>query len=420
MTVADNTGVGQNGPATGPLAAVLESTAARAELPLTLLGAGYHLRYINGIRTCFGSRAERVVLPMILWLGEQLADPCPEVALAAASVLESLALKTGARPSTYSLREIEIATGFPRETLRRTARQLENFGWIARGSDGAVGITPRFTQYLVTDLELERLPDFRWTAARIRELTDPTAAGISVTIVQALTAMRACRSDELPMSHHWAPLLPPVRPCAAAAGISVCGYNLRHLLGLGPFFDGDLLQVVLLGELGHRNIAALSPGTTTPEASLATALKLAQPEEDLLHDPRRAFNAYSLASCLNIPYETTRRKLAQLCDRDFVRRDAHGLYWVLPHVGDIFLSFNRERRADMLATAAAIEALLETPGRCSLNSSGLSACTRDAGGAAGYAGPPAVRGPLTPAPPGHLPEGGQKDAGATAASIHSL
>lgn len=383
MPVADHTGFGQTGPVTAEPAAAQESAASRAELPLTLLSAGYHLRHINATRVCFDGRAERVVLPTILWLGEQLADPCPEVALAAASVLESLALKTGARPSTYSLREIEIATGFPRETLRRTARQLEDSGWIVRGSDGTVGVTPQFTQYLVTDLESERLPDFRWTAARIRELTDPTAAGISVTVVQALTAMRACRSDELPTSHNWAPLVLPVRPCAAAAGISVCGYNLRHLLRLGPFFNGDLLQVVLLGELGHRNIAALLPGVTKPDASLGMALKLAQPDENLLNDPRRAFNAYSLALCLNVPYETTRRKLAQLCDRDFVKRDADGLYWVLPHVGDVFLRFNRERRADMLATAATIEALLETPGRCSLNISGLNACPHDAGGAAG-------------------------------------
>jgi hypothetical protein len=60
-------------------------------------------------------------------------------------------------------------------------------------------------------------------------------------------------------------------------------------------------------------------------------------------------------------YETTRRKLAQLCKRGWVVRDAQRLYWVQEHTGDRFREFDRERRADMLATAARIEALLSAP-----------------------------------------------------------
>lgn len=139
------------------------------------------------------------------------------------------------------------------------------------------------------------------------------------------------------------------------------GYNLRHLLRLAQHFDGDLLLVVLLGELGHRNIAVPAPGAARRGDDLATLLKLSQPDETLLTDPRRGVNSYSLASCLGLPCETTRRKLARLCDLGLVVRDAQGLYWVVPGAKDHFREFNRGQRTDMLATAATIEALLQAP-----------------------------------------------------------
>jgi DNA-binding IclR family transcriptional regulator len=335
--------------------------AVPSDLPLTLLAAGYHLRQINAVRARFDGHAERVVLPVLLWMAARLADPDPGVAQAAAVVLQSLALATQPIPRSYSLREIGDATGFPRETLRRTARQLTGFGWIEQGTGGQLSVTPRCTDYLWADGESERLQDFRWTAARLRELSDPATASIGAGVPEALAAMGACRGDELPRSIHWAIPATLAGAPLAAAMVHLCGYNVRHLLQLGPHFDGDLLQVVLLGELAHRNIAALAPGSAKRSDDIAAVLKLDQPQETLLNNPQRAFNAHSLATCLGVPYETTRRKLTQLCTRGWVARDAHGLYWVLPHAGDYFRQFNRDRRADMLATAATIESLLESP-----------------------------------------------------------
>jgi DNA-binding IclR family transcriptional regulator len=334
-----------------------DAVVARAELPLVLLCAGYHLRLINAVRARFDGHAERVLLPVLLWLAARLSDPNAEVARAAVAVLDGLGLATRPTPRSYSLREIQQATGLPRETLRRTAGQLQGFGWIERDGKDQLTVTPRFTDYLWADGDLERLQDLRWTAARLRELSDPACAGICASSAEALAAMRACRGDELFRSIRWATPAVLAPALAAAAVVYLCGYNLRHLLGLMPQFDGDLLQVVLLGELGHRNIAALAPGAAMRDQVLATVQKLQQPAAKLLDDPRRACNALSLATCLNVPYETTRRKLAQLCKRGWVVRDEHGLYWVQEYAGAHFLEFNREQRADMLATAARIEAL---------------------------------------------------------------
>lgn len=201
MTFAGDDDSAGTVPATA-LQSTPESAASRADLPLTLLSAGYNLRHINAIRARFHSHAEHLALPALLWLHAQLADPCPEIARAAASVLEGLTLETRATRS-LSLRQIEAGTGFARETLRRTARQLEDLGWMVRVASGARAVTPRFTDFLSADLQTERLSDFRWTAARIGELSDPAAAEFGATLSEALAAMRACRQDELPVSLHW-------------------------------------------------------------------------------------------------------------------------------------------------------------------------------------------------------------------------
>lgn len=211
--------------------------STRFELPLTLLSAGYHLRQINAVRIRFDGRAERVVLPVLLWLAARLADPDHHVAQAAAVALERLGLGTRPIPRSYSLREIADATNFPRETLRRIARQIEGVGWIMPNTAGQLGVTPQFTDYLWADGESERLQDFRWTAARIGELSDPATAPIGACITEALAAMSACRGDELPRSIHGTiPATLTGAPLAAAL-VYLCGYNRA-----APGADRTLLQ----------------------------------------------------------------------------------------------------------------------------------------------------------------------------------
>ena len=346
--------------ATTPGMDKVQAPASRLELPQTLLAGGYHLRQINAMRARFDGQAERMVLSLLLWVAGRLTDPDPEVANAAAAVLASLGLETRPIPRRYSLRKIADATGFPRETLRRTARQIEAGGWIMPDTEGHLGVTRRFTDFLWADGASERLQDFRWTAARVRELTNSATAPICACVTEALAAMRACHGDELPRSIHRKVPATLTGARRATALVYMCGYNVRHLVRIAPYFNGDLLQVSLLGALARRNIAALTPGAVKPGEDLATVLKLNQPAKTLMTNPQRAFNAYSLAAYLGIPYETTRGKLSQLCSHGWVARDAGRLYWVLPRTVDDFRQFYLERRADMLATAAAIDALLQS------------------------------------------------------------
>jgi DNA-binding Lrp family transcriptional regulator len=339
----------------------VEGARARAELPVILLATGYNLRMLNALRARFEGRAERAALPMLLCLSARLADVDPPVAGAARQALQGIFSEWPPDAANVSLRQIEEATGFPRETLRRSARRLEERGWITRTGQNRLTATLGFADCLFDAAERARLQDFRWTAARIRELSEPGTLKMGATLREALAAMRACRSSELAGRLRWELPVQPAPALLASALVLMHGHNLRHLLTLAPYFDGDLLLAVTLGEVAHRNIAALSsqPGGLRGDSEdLIAALKLERPQETIFTDPTRGMNAHSLAACLEVPYETMRRKLAELVERGFLQRDAGGLYWLRSHVPEVFRTFNAVRRADLLATAETIEALL--------------------------------------------------------------
>ncbi len=93
MRSSDDRNAGAAGSATGPAipgAVASDPAVARAELSLVLLSSGYHLRLINAVRTRFDGHAERVVLPVLLWLAARLSDSNAEVTRAAVLVLDGV------------------------------------------------------------------------------------------------------------------------------------------------------------------------------------------------------------------------------------------------------------------------------------------------------------------------------------------
>lgn len=215
------------------------------------------------------------------------------------------------------------------------------------------------SEWLESPAIQERLRDFRWTAERLRELAGRPASEISVTLAEALGAMRACRTNELPVALLRPFAKVPVQFLSTAL-VHMHGYNLRHVLQLAPLFAGDLIQAILVGEIGHRNVAAVTQDAAPRDGDPPLGLRQSLPDDSVEANRRRASNAYSLALALDIPYETIRRKLALLCRAGRLTRDSNGLFWVRPGIADEFLAFNRVRRADMLATAAAIDGLIRS------------------------------------------------------------
>jgi predicted ArsR family transcriptional regulator len=338
---------------------VPKEAAAGLELVETLLAAGYHLRMVNALRALFDGRAERAVLPLLLWLCARRADGDAAVVRAASAALACMGLDANPRQASYSLRAFERAVGIPRETLRRHQQKLEAQGWLTRGETGGPTVTGRVMGWLRGEATGERMRDFRWTAARLDELLAPAPAGGGPSIIDALAAMRACRTDELPASLGLQMPEPPGGPPARAAEVWLHAYNLRHLLGLAVQFDGALIRAVVLGEIGHRNMESIAPTAADGAAGLIESYDGTQLERARERGRRGACNAYSLAQCLGVSFESMRRTLAWLCARDWVERDAQGLYWVRPQVGLVFRDFNIERRGDMYATSRQIEALPE-------------------------------------------------------------
>jgi len=354
----ENERPGPDGPvaSSGPISV---SASALEDLPATLLCAGYHLRFLNAWRRQFEGRAEFAVVPLIHWLCDRLSSDVPHVASAASAALQSIGLRQPPTRGCYSLRELESVTGIRRETLRRTEHALETQGWLSPEADGVRVGSARLSEWLESPAKHERLRDFRWTADCLRELRLRPAGSDGVTVADALGAIRACRTDELPAALQ-RPLVEMPAQVRSAALVQMQGYNLRHFLQVAGHFSGDFVQAILLGEIGHRNVAAVTRSAEPRDADLPMGLQQSLPGESAEANRRRASNAYSLALALDIPYETIRRKLTQLCRAGRLMRDANGLYWVRPEVADEFLEFNRARRADMLATAATIDGLLES------------------------------------------------------------
>ena len=72
---------------------------------------------------------------------------------------------------------IALATGFPRETVRRKIARLVEMGWISRRYNGHLFITSAAVEHFGNLLNSRELPELLETADRIRERLCRTPAG---------------------------------------------------------------------------------------------------------------------------------------------------------------------------------------------------------------------------------------------------
>lgn len=127
-------------------------------------------------------------------------------------------------------------------------------------------------------------------------------------------------------------------------------FMVPYLRRLYREFDGDLVDVIVLGEVAQRNVAqwmARGDGRVEDLDDVAQ-------HPDLL----RPCNALSVAEASGIPRETVRRKVNRLIEQGLLYRDGSGDLFVMPRINERFDTLNQEAVADFLDCARYLTRLL--------------------------------------------------------------
>lgn len=129
-------------------------------------------------------------------------------------------------------------------------------------------------------------------------------------------------------------------------------FFVGHLIRLYEAFDGDLTQVIVLGEIGHHN------ATRAHDESRRLRAR-GGPRPPVVSAELLPCNAFSISQATGIPRETVRRKIATLVRRGWVMRNPRGEVSVTAAVGARFMPlFNRETLAELLTLAGELSGLL--------------------------------------------------------------
>lgn len=139
-------------------------------------------------------------------------------------------------------------------------------------------------------------------------------------------------------------------------------YQISHLIAsftvpvmrnLYHQFDGDMVQIIVLGEISMRNVSQFfrKGGADVPEKLLDDVARRDQ--------VMRSCNVLSISEATGIPRETVRRKVELLIQKGMLLRDEHKRLTVAPASSSAqFLRSNAKTVAEILELAAKIQALL--------------------------------------------------------------
>ena len=133
----------------------------------------------------------------------------------------------------------------------------------------------------------------------------------------------------------------------------IAGFTVPLMRALYHQFDGDMVQIIVLGEISLHNVSQFfrKGGADAPEK--------------LLDDMERrgklmnSCNALSISEATGIPRETVRRKVAQLLKKGMLYRDEHKRLIVRQGVSTGFARRNAETTREILELAAKLQALLK-------------------------------------------------------------
>lgn len=133
----------------------------------------------------------------------------------------------------------------------------------------------------------------------------------------------------------------------------IAGFTVPLMRNLYHQFDGDMVQMMILGEISLYNVSKFfrKGGADVPEKLLDDM----QQRDQLM----QSCNAMSISEASGIPRETVRRKVDQLLEKGWLYRDEHKRLMVRQGVSTGFYRRNAETTQEILALADKLQALLK-------------------------------------------------------------
>ena len=133
----------------------------------------------------------------------------------------------------------------------------------------------------------------------------------------------------------------------------IAGFTVPLMRNLYHQFDGDMVQMMILGEISLHNVSQFfrKGGADVPEKLLDDL----QQRDQLM----QSCNALSISEATGIPRETVRRKVEQLLEKGWLYRDEHKRLMVRQGVSTGFARRNAETTQEILALAAKLQTLLQ-------------------------------------------------------------
>ncbi len=133
----------------------------------------------------------------------------------------------------------------------------------------------------------------------------------------------------------------------------IAGFTVPLMRKLYHQFDGDMVQMMILGEISLHNVSQFfrRGGADVPEKLLDDMQRRGQ--------LMQSCNVLSISEATGIPRETVRRKVDQLIEKGWMYRDAHKRLLVRQGVSTGFARRNAETTQDILALAAKLQTLLQ-------------------------------------------------------------
>lgn len=131
-------------------------------------------------------------------------------------------------------------------------------------------------------------------------------------------------------------------------------FLIDHMLRVGRILtQNDFEAMVIWGVLAHQGVAHLMPPGMLPSAILSERGRAVTDDSQI-----KALRLRDIADITGIPRETTRRKLAQLEEKHFVRKVAQGWMISSERIEPDLREFTRESVIRLLGVAEEIKAAL--------------------------------------------------------------